>query len=295
MIKLLAVAPLISVLIISACGGGAGQAGDGRCLLSGIVDSQVTTRAGASASPLADATIHVIDYTGMEASTVVVGADGKYSVKVAKNATYSVKAEKSGVAMKSLVTVGAADATADVNPASTAAVAVFQQKFSIPIGEGGTSFKEVFDNIDIARTADNIYNAPSFGTLAGTVKNAVAANFNPFTVSDVDAQARTAANEAETAYIVPLIGTWAGTGSNEGMTVVFAADTIVTTGTACPHTSSYTLIGNAVHFTITATTATDLVGCTSLVGTGNISTYIISGSTLTLTNTAGYTATLIRR
>lgn len=293
--KFLALLSLIPVLIIGACGGGTGQAGGGKCLLSGIVDSQATTRGGAPASPLADATVHVIDFAGMEVSTVVIGPDGTYRVKVAKNAPYCVTAEKSGVAMKSLVTVGNADATCDVNPGSSAVVAVFQQKLSIPIGEGGASIKEMFDNVDMAKTADNIYGSPSFGALAATVKHAVAANANPFTDPAVGAQTQTAANQAEVVYIVPLIGAWAGTGSNVGMTVVFAANTIVTTGTACPHTSSYTLVGNAVHFTITATTATDLVGCTSLVGASNVSTYVISGSTLTLTNTAGYTATLTRR
>lgn len=212
---------LISTLLLAACPPSKPSSGSlatdtSTHTLSGTVDSQSTTQSGGSSAPVAGAAVHVIDFTGQEVSTSMLATDstGKYSLPVPGNTTYSVKVEKSGAVMKSLVKVDNADATSHVNPGSSAAVAVFQKKFSATIGEANTSFRTALDNVDIAATATNVYNAPSFGSLASTVRNVVAANSNPFTDSTVDTRAQTVAQEVTVVHITTT-GT-AGGGSGTG-------------------------------------------------------------------------------
>ncbi len=58
--------------------------------LSGTVDGASTTQAGSSSSPVANATVHIVDSSGHEVATTTTNAAGQYSAQVSKLTIYGV-------------------------------------------------------------------------------------------------------------------------------------------------------------------------------------------------------------
>lgn len=214
MIKLNAIWFLsVAFIIVAACGGGGGGDGsiksDVSVQIIGKVDTQQTTQTSSepststtSTTSVEGSTVQVVSFTGQEVSTATVGSDGKYAATVPSNAVYSLKVAKGGSAkvangmvMKSLVKVENTFVIADVNPGSSAVVAVYQKKLNATIGEVGTAFKTAVENVDIVTTTNSIYNAKDYGNLASAVKQVVVSSNNPFIDSTVGSWAQIVANE----------------------------------------------------------------------------------------------------
>ncbi len=202
-----------------ACGGGGGGGGGGgsggatKVILTGTVDSHVTTQNGASSNPVPNAVVHIVDPSGNQITTTT-DASGHYTAQVTKLTDYGVSVDmpssKPGtrsvsdpVTMRGILFVGGSDSSLDVNPGSTAAVIVLMKIFNITIGVPGVGFGSALGNVDIGAFLTTIYNAAGFPALADLVSLDIANHVDPFTDPAVLALAQAIVN-ALTATTLPI-------------------------------------------------------------------------------------------
>jgi len=125
-----------------------------------------------SAGNLAGATVKAIKLDGTVVATTTTDANGAYTLDVPKDTNYIIRITKGNVVMKTLFVSSSSNATADVNPYSSAIVRALADSIgNSNLGEEGTDVSGDIDVVTLATTITNIKGNSSFATLVANIRD----------------------------------------------------------------------------------------------------------------------------
>lgn len=253
-----------------SCGwGGGGTARPANITLSGYVDAQTTAPTGVATVRVLGAAVHIVNFAGQEVATTTTDQNGRYSAQVPILTGYGVtvdlpvpaKPQWAGAAsarMKGVARVQYADAALNINPGSTAVVAVFENLYTITIGDSAAPVGTKLDAIDVKKTSDAVHLTGGFAALAARVVADVAATTDPFSDSAVTGPGGLAQTVANEVAPVPRTTTASVTGTATSTRTSTSTLTGSSTGTSTS-TSVTTSTGTATSTSADSTTGDTVV------------------------------------
>lgn len=254
-----------------SCGwGGGGTSGPTNITLSGYVDAHTTAPTGVATIRVQGAAVHIVSFAGQEVATTTTDQNGRYSAQVPILTGYGVTVDlpvspkpdqRSGATstrMKGVARVQYADAALNINPGSTAVVAVFENLYTITVGDSAAPVGTKLDAIDVKKTSDAVYLTGGFAALSARVVADVAANTDPFSDSGITGAGGLAQTAASEVVPVPRTTTVSATGTATSTRTSTSTLTGSSTGTTTS-TSVTTSTGTGTSASTDATTGDTVV------------------------------------